>query len=234
MKGPTALAGVSAGMVILMLSGCVVIRSSAISGREHTGQPVSASSSGYGILRLTAPYGLTTAVNAQLVSQCPSGKLTNVQTQLSMRDFLLVQLYAVSGSALCQPPPPPPAPQVPAPPAPSAAQKIILRGVHFAFNRAVIRNVDRPVLDEAAATLKANPSVTVNVNGYTDATGSARYNQRLSERRAAAVARYLEAHGVSAERLIPHGFGKTNFVATNKTADGRAQNRRVELVPANQ
>jgi len=231
MKSLTASAAISAGIIIsVMLSGCVVIESSAISGRKQGGQAVSASSGDYGILRLTAPHGLTTTVNSQLVSQCPSGMLTNVRTELSMREFLLVQWYDVSASAVCLPVPPPPPP----PPPPPAAQKIILRGVHFAFDKAVISDTDKAVLDDGAETLKANPKVTVNVNGYTDAKGTEPYNQRLSERRAAAVARYLEAKGVPASQLIPQGFGETNFVATNTTAEGRAQNRRVELVPADQ
>jgi OOP family OmpA-OmpF porin len=109
--------------------------------------------------------------------------------------------------------------------------KIVLRGVHFGFNKYDIRPADAAVLDEAAATLKDNPSVRVDVNGYTDSIGSADYNLRLSEKRAAAVVDYLEKDGVPAERLTPHGYGKTHFVATNCTEEGRAQNRRVELVP---
>jgi OOP family OmpA-OmpF porin len=106
-----------------------------------------------------------------------------------------------------------------------------LRGVHFDFDRAVIREVDRPVLDEAAQTLKDNPNVKVDVNGYCDAIGTVSYNLKLSQRRAEAVATYLEDQGVAADRLIPQGFGKTGFVASNATAEGRAQNRRVELAP---
>jgi OOP family OmpA-OmpF porin len=87
------------------------------------------------------------------------------------------------------------------------------------------------VLDEAAATLKANPNVTVNVNGYCDAIGGDAYNVRLSDRRSASVVNYLGKAGIPESRLIPHGYGKTDFVATNDTAEGRAQNRRVELLP---
>jgi OOP family OmpA-OmpF porin len=129
------------------------------------------------------------------------------------------------------PPPPPPPPSPPPPPPPPAPEKIILRGVHFDFDKANIRPQDAAVLEEAAETLKAHPNVTVNVNGYCDAIGSFRYNLRLSERRAEAVVRYLVDHGVPENRLIPHGYGKTHFVATNRTREGRAQNRRVELVP---
>src|SRR6516162_1904160 len=118
------------------------------------------------------------------------------------------------------PPPPPPPPQ-----------KIILRGVHFDFDKAVIRDIDKPVLDEAAETLKSNPNVKVEVNGYCDAIGGVAYNLKLSQRRAEAVAGYLENKGIPASQLIPQGFGKTHFVATNSTAVGRAENRRVELMP---
>jgi OOP family OmpA-OmpF porin len=103
--------------------------------------------------------------------------------------------------------------------------------VHFDFNKSKIRPGDAAVLDEAASTLKANPNVTVNVNGYCDAIGGEEYNLRLSDRRANAVVNYLVKDGIPSSQLIPHGYGKTNFVAPNNTAEGRAQNRRVELVP---
>jgi OOP family OmpA-OmpF porin len=103
--------------------------------------------------------------------------------------------------------------------------------VHFDFDRAVVRDVDKPVLDEAVDALKSNPNVKVDVNGYCDAIGGASYNLRLSQRRAEAVASYLEDKGIPSSQLVPQGFGKTNFVATNKTSEGRAENRRVELVP---
>ena len=107
----------------------------------------------------------------------------------------------------------------------------MLRGVHFDFNKSKIRPGDAAVLDEAVTTLKANRNVTINVNGYCDAIGGEEYNLKLSDRRADAVEDYLEKAGIPSSQLIPHGYGKTNFVATNATADGRAQNRRVELVP---
>ena len=107
----------------------------------------------------------------------------------------------------------------------------MLRGVHFDFNKANIRPGDAAVLDEAAATLKANPNITIDVNGYCDAIGNEEYNLKLSDRRSNAVVEYLVQQGVPASRLVPHGYGKTNFVAPNDTPEGRAQNRRVELVP---
>jgi OOP family OmpA-OmpF porin len=103
--------------------------------------------------------------------------------------------------------------------------------VHFDFNKYKIRPGDAAVLDDAAETLKQNPSVTINVNGYCDAIGSEAYNLKLSDKRAEAVVNYLVGKGIPASQLVPHGYGKTDFVAPNNTADGRAQNRRVELVP---
>jgi len=129
-------------------------------------------------------------------------------------------------------PPPAPAPVAVAPPPPPApAERIVLRGVHFDFDKARLRSDALPILDEAVNALKAHPATDVDVNGYTDSVGSAAYNRRLSERRAAAVADYLEQKGIPAERLFTHGFGATDFVASNATAAGRAQNRRVELLP---
>ena len=131
-------------------------------------------------------------------------------------------------------PPPPPkvaAPPPPPPPAPPAKEKLVLRGVHFDFDKYNIRPGDAAVLDEAASVLKANPGVTVNVDGHTDSVGSEKYNLKLSDRRAAAVVKYLVKAGIPEDRLIPHGYGKSKPVATNDTAEGRAENRRVELIP---
>ena len=110
----------------------------------------------------------------------------------------------------------------------------MLRGVHFDFDKSFIREVDKPVLDEAAETLKANPNVKIYVNGYCDAIGTVEYNQKLSERRSQSVAAYLEDKGIPGAQLVPQGFGKTHFVATNRTREGRAENRRVELIPIEQ
>lgn len=134
---------------------------------------------------------------------------------------------------LLPPPPPPPPPVVAAPaptPAPVVKKKIVLRGVNFDFDKSDIRPDARPILDEAAKVLKEAGDVTVQVNGYTDSIGTDAYNQALSERRARSVARYLEQQGVPANRLTVRGFGESNPVASNATPEGRAQNRRVELI----
>jgi outer membrane protein OmpA-like peptidoglycan-associated protein len=123
-------------------------------------------------------------------------------------------------------PPPPVAAPTPAPP---AKKKIILRGVNFDFDKADIRPDARPVLDEAIATLKDAGDIDVAVEGHTDSVGSAAYNEGLSVRRARAVADYLARGGISPQRMEVTGFGENRPVASNDTADGRAQNRRVEL-----
>lgn len=129
------------------------------------------------------------------------------------------------------PPAPPPTPEpTPAPP-PPVKQRIVLRGVNFDFNSSDIRPSSRPVLDQAAELLKANPSVDVRVEGHTDSVGSEEYNQALSVRRAEAVYRYLVNRGVDPERFTVEGLGESRPIATNDTEAGRAQNRRVELIP---
>jgi len=106
---------------------------------------------------------------------------------------------------------------------------IVLRGINFDFDKATIKPEFEGVLDAGIEALKENPGVRVQVAGYTDSVGTDAYNQGLSERRANAVLGYLSTHGVDASRLSAVGNGESNPVADNATADGRAQNRRVEL-----
>jgi OmpA-OmpF porin, OOP family len=106
---------------------------------------------------------------------------------------------------------------------------IVLRGINFDFDKATIKPEFEGVLDAGVEALKENPGVRVQVAGYTDGVGTDEYNQGLSERRANAVLDYLSSHGIEASRLSSVGNGEGNPVADNATADGRAQNRRVEL-----
>jgi len=133
------------------------------------------------------------------------------------------------------PAPPPPVLVAKAAPPPivvkAPPQRIVLRGIHFDFNRYEVRPESAQILDTAAATLSRVPDMRVNLNGYCDEIGSQSYNIVLSQRRAESVRNHLVQAGIAPDRLIPHGYGKSNFVATNDTDEGRAQNRRVELIP---
>ncbi len=108
---------------------------------------------------------------------------------------------------------------------------LILKGVNFAFNSAVLTPESKKILDEdrTVARLKGEPDMRVEVAGHTDSVGSDAYNQKLSERRAQAVVDYLVSTGVDPKRLKAVGYGKTKPIASNATEAGRAENRRVEL-----
>ena len=99
----------------------------------------------------------------------------------------------------------------------------------FAFDKWNLSNEAVVELDKVTAWLKDNPGIHVEIEGHTDNKGSEAYNQRLSEERAKSVHDYFVSHGVSASRLSYRGYGLTNPVADNATAEGRQQNRRVEL-----
>ena len=99
----------------------------------------------------------------------------------------------------------------------------------FLSGESVVTPVSHEILYEVAASLVAHSEVRIEIAGYTDHTGWPRLNRKLSQSRAEAVMSYLEFRGVSPERMIARGYGADNPIASNHTADGRAQNRRVEL-----
>jgi OOP family OmpA-OmpF porin len=102
--------------------------------------------------------------------------------------------------------------------------------VTFGFDKAMLTKDDKEQLDGFAASLGSAKSYILEVTGGTDSTGSAQYNYDLSQRRADAVVQYLAAnYGVAAHRFYLIGIGKDHEVAPNTTADGRKQNRRVEV-----
>jgi len=107
---------------------------------------------------------------------------------------------------------------------------IELEGVYFDFDKATIKPEGMAVLNEAAGLLQKHERVVVEVAGHTDSIGTDAYNQGLSERRANAVRDYLASKGVKASRLTARGYGESRPVASNDTEEGRAENRRVELV----
>ncbi|MES1244913.1 MAG: OmpA family protein [Acidobacteriota bacterium] len=109
--------------------------------------------------------------------------------------------------------------------------RLPLYGVLFDFNKSSLKPDSEPVLAKAASLLKAK-AFTVEVQGHTDNVGADAYNLQLSEARAASVKAWLVQHGVAADHLSSKGYGKTQPVADNGSDEGRAKNRRVELVKA--
>lgn len=107
---------------------------------------------------------------------------------------------------------------------------VLLPSVQFASGRAVLTDGARETLDQVATTLQRRPNMMVEVQGHTDSVGAAQDNLRLSEMRAQSVVDYLISVGVSAGRMSPVGYGDAKPTASNDTASGRAQNRRVVLV----
>jgi outer membrane protein OmpA-like peptidoglycan-associated protein len=157
------------------------------------------------------------------------------------------------------PPPPPPEPVVaPPPPPPPPAdsdgdgvtddkdacpgtpagakvnaqgceEQLTLRGVTFENNSAKLTPNSTLTLDSVADILKQRPNFVVEVRGHTDNTGPDEHNMKLSQKRADAVMEYLISRGVPADKLTATGYGETQPIASNDTADGREQNRRVTL-----
>ncbi|MEE4378287.1 MAG: OmpA family protein [Candidatus Competibacteraceae bacterium] len=104
--------------------------------------------------------------------------------------------------------------------------------VTFATDSADISSNFYPVLDSVGVVLNEFQQTYVDVIGFTDNTGAADYNQKLSERRARSVADYLVSRQVVPERFVVRGMGLNNPIASNATPEGRAQNRRVEIILA--
>ena len=117
----------------------------------------------------------------------------------------------------------------PATPGAPARPTLILQGVNFQSGRSVLTAASYAILDQVAASLVANPEIRIEIAGYTDSTGSRRMNLGLSQARAIAVRAYLARKGVAPLRMRATGYGASGYIADNKTPEGRAMNRRVEL-----
>lgn len=101
--------------------------------------------------------------------------------------------------------------------------------VNFDFDSSNLTPTAKSNLDKLAQVLVNNPDTNINVYGHTDSVGKAEYNQKLSERRANSVKAYLTSKGIDGSRMNAMGMGASSPVASNDTASGRAQNRRVEF-----
>jgi len=139
------------------------------------------------------------------------------------------------GHLICDPvetpPPPPPPPPVakPAPPAPGT--KITeIKGPQFDFNKSTIKPDGKRRLDDVVRLMRDNPNLRIVAVGHTDSVGSDAYNMKLGQKRASAVADYLLSEGVSPSRVDVRSEGESRPVASNSTAEGRAENRRVEII----
>ncbi len=107
---------------------------------------------------------------------------------------------------------------------------IELQGVHFDTDKSTLKPESIAILNAAVKTLGDHGTIMVEVAGHTDSRASDAYNQALSQRRAKVVYDYLTAHGISADRMTWKGYGESQPIATNDTAEGRARNRRTELI----
>ena len=105
--------------------------------------------------------------------------------------------------------------------------------ITFDSNDANIKPAFQPVLNSIAKVINEYSKTMVQVNGYTDSTGSAATNNSLSLMRASSISNYLRLRGVNGNRIVSNGYGSSNPIASNATAAGREQNRRVEIVLIN-
>lgn len=144
-----------------------------------------------------------------------------------------------NGKCVAPPPPPAPAPApvapapAPAPkpvaPVPTAQKVSFAADAFFDFDKSVLKPEGKAKLDDLSSKLGTINLEVIIAVGHTDSVGTDAYNQKLSERRANAVKAYLVSKGVEANRVYTEGKGEKQPVADNKTAEGRAKNRRVEI-----
>jgi outer membrane protein OmpA-like peptidoglycan-associated protein len=130
-----------------------------------------------------------------------------------------------------KPPPPKPAPPPPPPPppAPKVERTIILDDVLFDFDKSTIKPEAAQILDRLVAFMNENKDKKAALAGFTDNIGTEAYNLKLSDRRWTSVRDYVVKKGVEGGRVSGQGFGESKPIADNKTAEGRAKNRRVEI-----
>lgn len=107
---------------------------------------------------------------------------------------------------------------------------VISDKIQFEVNKADVKPVSYPLLDEVVTVMKANTQIdAVQIEGHTDSTGAADYNTKLSQQRAEAVMKYIVSKGIAQSRLTAKGFGPDQPIAANDTPEGQEMNRRVEF-----
>jgi OmpA-OmpF porin, OOP family len=173
----------------------------------------------------------------------------NGSNELCWRDssWTPATAYPTCDGALQPPPPPPPAPRVapppppaapppapapkpPAPPPAAVSEKVTFAtDTFFDFDKAVLKPESQAKLTDLVEKTKAVNLEVIIAVGHTDAVGTSDYNQKLSVRRADAVKEFLVGKGIEKNRIYTEGKGEAQPVADNKTAEGRAKNRRVEV-----
>jgi OOP family OmpA-OmpF porin len=127
-------------------------------------------------------------------------------------------------------PPPAPKPAPPAPPAAPMSEKVTnAADAFFDFDKAVLKDEGKAKLDDLVSKMPGMSLEVIIAVGHTDSIGADAYNEKLSVRRAEAVKSYLESKGVEKNRIYTEGKGEKQPVADNKTKEGRAKNRRVEI-----
>jgi len=110
-----------------------------------------------------------------------------------------------------------------------AGNSIVLNNMFFDFNKADLKNESKTELERLVAFLKEHPELIVEISGHTDNIGKAKYNKKLSERRALAVLKYLAERGIAKKRMVAKGYGSSMPISSNNTESGRQLNRRTEL-----
>ena len=175
----------------------------------------------------------------------------NGTNELCWRDGYWSPATALRGCDGAPPPPPPPAPPAPppppppppppatppappppaavVPPAPTSEKVTFAADAFFDFDKSVLKPEGRAKLDDLVSKMKGLNLEVIIAVGHTDSVGSDAYNQRLSVRRSEAVKSYLVGKGVEKNRVYTEGKGEKQPVADNKTSEGRAKNRRVEI-----
>lgn len=188
----------------------------------------------YNPTNAASPTGYTTGYELFRTIGCPGRELLGTPCPVPPPPAPVVEAPEPAPAAAPLAPEAPVAAPEPAPLAPAAepapVATLVLEGVNFDFDKAVIRPQDYPILDQNIVALKEWGDVDVEVAGHTCNIGTEEYNLGLSLRRAEAVRNYLVSKGVSADRLTVRGYGESRPAVSNATREGRAQNRRVELV----